>query len=93
MTRQDEDMLANLRNALAKPFADPVLVQGRAIPRSDARTMERLLLRVRVLERNSRAILSPFLGPVRGKEVVSTPSETASTTVSDLTPFHEVQHG
>lgn len=40
----ERERLVAIRRALAVPFADPVLIEGRALARREARMMERLLL-------------------------------------------------
>lgn len=51
----DHALLASVRAALAVPFADPVLLRdaagkpARAVPRRDARAMERMLLKLKKL--------------------------------------------
>ena len=39
----EAELLAEVRRATAKPFVDPVIVQGRPMSRRDARTIERAL--------------------------------------------------
>jgi hypothetical protein len=47
----DRMLLASVRQALAVPFRDPVRVSGQLMPRKLARTIERGLAKLQVLER------------------------------------------
>jgi hypothetical protein len=53
MTPEDEALLASVREALANPWDDPVIVGHLTIRRSEARTIERSLSRQALAQRNS----------------------------------------
>ena len=49
MTAADHNLLAGIRGALVKPFADPVEVFGQRMSRGLARAIERQILAARKL--------------------------------------------